>query len=115
MDKSFKERRQHTRIERNFILSYCEGGKSDLKHDISQINNVSRGGISFISTYPSKKGTSVVLNLQTSFNVDPASLEGVVLESRKKIPEMIYEIRVQFSNIPDQVLHVLEKIESYEK
>ncbi len=46
----------------------------------------------------------MVLDLKTPFIVDSIHLEGVVLESREKIPEMIYEIRVQFNDIPEQVL-----------
>jgi len=113
MDDSFKERRQHTRIYRNFILSYHEKGKSILKHDVSQVNNVSQGGINFVSTHPLKQGAVVLLELNTPFIADPIHLEGVVLQSKEKIPEMIYEIRVQFNDVSEQVLNVLEKIESY--
>ena len=56
MDKSFKERRKHLRIYRNFILTYHEKGKSALKHDVSQVNNVSKGGMNFSSTHPLKQG-----------------------------------------------------------
>jgi len=115
MDKPFKEQRLHPRIYRNFILSYYEKGKSALKDNISQINNISRGGMSFVSTHPLKDKATVVLDLKTPFIVDSIHLEGVVLESREKIPEMIYEIRVQFNDIPEFVLQVLEKIESYGK
>lgn len=115
MDKPFKEQRLHPRIYRNFILSYYEKGKSALKDNISQINNISRGGMSFVATHPLKDKTTVVLDLKTPFVVDSIHLEGVVLESREKIPEMIYEIRVQFNEVSESVLHVLEKIESYGK
>ncbi len=56
MDKPFKERRKHPRIYRNFILSYHEKGKSALKHEVSQINNISQGGMNFVSTHPLKRG-----------------------------------------------------------
>ncbi|MBF0504016.1 MAG: PilZ domain-containing protein [Candidatus Omnitrophica bacterium] len=115
MEKSFKERRQFTRIYRNFILSYHEKGKAASKQDVSQINNISRGGLSFVSTHPIKPKTVVVLKLKTPLIADPINLEGVVLDSKEKISEMIYEVRVQFKDISEPVLNVLEKIENYDK
>ena len=95
------------------MLSYHEKGKSVLEHEVSQINNISKGGMSFVSTHPLKPQAIVVLDLKTPFIVDSIHLEGVVLETKEKIPELIYEIRLQFKDIPEQVLNVLEKIESY--
>jgi hypothetical protein len=113
MNKSSDERRKNLRIYRNFILSYHEKGKSMIKHNISQVNNVSKGGLSFISTHPIKKGVFVTIDLKAPIIGDPIHLEGIVLECKEKISEMIYEIRLQFQKIPLQVLTVLEKIESY--
>ena len=113
MNKSFKERRKHIRIYRNFILTYHEKGKPGVKQDISQVNNVSKGGMNFSSTYPLKQGVVVIIDLKAPFITDSMSLEGLVLECREKASEIIYEIRVQFQKIPDQALIALEKIEIY--
>ena len=115
MDKSTDEQRKNSRIYRNFIMSYHEKGKSVIKPDTSQVNNVSKGGLSFSSTYPLKLGVVVMIDLKTLFIADSIRLEGVVLECREKIPEIIYEVRLQFQGISQQVLAVLEKIESYGK
>jgi len=115
MNNHSKERRKHSRIYRNFILSYHEKGKSAISHNVSQVNNVSKGGLNFISTHPLKEGGVVIIDLKTLFIADSIRLEGVVLECKEKIPEMIYEIRLQFQEIPQHVLTVLEKIESYGK
>ena len=96
-------------------MSYHEKGKLTTSHNVSQVNNVSKGGLSFSSTHPLKQGIIVTIDLKTPFIADSIRLEGLVLESREKIPEMIYEIRVQFQQIPEQVLTVLDKIESYGK
>jgi len=109
------ERRKHLRIYRNFIMSYHEKGKSIIKHNVSQVNNVSKGGLCFSSTRPLKQGVVVTIDLKAPFIADPIRLEGVVLGCREKIPEMIYEIRLQFQEIPQQALSLLEKIESYNK
>ena len=114
MNKSFHERRKHKRIYRNFILNFHEKDKSDAAlHDISQVNNVSKGGMNFSSSHPLEQGVVVIIDLKAPFIADPVRLEGLVLGCREKIPEMIYEIRVQFQEIPHQALIALEKIESY--
>jgi hypothetical protein len=115
MDKSSKERRKYFRIYRNFILSYREKGEITAMTHVSQVNNVSKGGVSFSSAHPLKQGAVVTIDLKTPFLSDSIHLEGVVLECKEKIVDMIYEIRLEFQEIPEQVLTVLEKIESYAK
>ena len=114
MDKPAKERRVHVRIYRNFILAYHEKGKSKASQDVSQVNNVSRGGMNFSSIRPLKEGVVLKIDLKTPFISNSISMEGIVLECREKIPEMIYEIRLKFQKIPEQALGVLQKIESYD-
>jgi hypothetical protein len=115
MENSFDERRKHLRIYRNFILSYHEKGKTALKHGVSQVNNVSQGGLNFSSTHPLKEGAVVIIDLKAPFIADPIRLEGVVLGCKEKISEVIYEIRLQFQETPQHILAVLEKIENYAK
>jgi hypothetical protein len=115
MNGSFDERRKHLRVYRNFIITYHEKGCSTASHDASQIHNVSKGGLSFSSTLPLKQGAVVTIDLKTPFISGSISLEGHVLECKEKVPEMIYEIRLQFKDIPQQVMAVLEKIECYGK
>jgi hypothetical protein len=115
MNKPPKERRKHLRIYRNFILSYHVKGKVIAKHNVFQVNNVSRGGMNFSSTHPLNPGVIVMIDLKAPFIADSIRLEGIVLECREKIPDMIYEIRLQFQEVPEQVLSVFEKIESYGK
>jgi PilZ domain len=115
MDNSPNERRKHLRIYRNYIMTYHEKGRSLIKKHVSQVNNVSKGGMSFSSTHPLKHGLNVIIDLKTPFIADPIRLEGVVLECKEKVADMIYEVRVQFQGIADDVLSVLDKIESYGK
>ena len=58
---------------------------------------------------------SIIINLKTPFISDSINVEGVVLECKEKIADMIYEVRLQFQEVPQQVLTVLEKIETYSK
>jgi len=115
MDNSSRERRVHLRVYRNFILTYHQKEGDTPKYSVSQVNNVSKGGLSFSSTYSLKPATVLVIDLKTPFVADSIHLEGVVLESKEKIADLIYEVRVQFQKIPDQALSILEKIETYAK
>ena len=115
MDNSFNNRRKHLRIYRNFIMTYCEKGKNVASHDVSQVNNVSKGGLNFSSTHALKEGMILSIDLKTPFIADSMRLEGLVLACREKIPEMIYEIRLEFQAVPAKALTVLEKIENYSK
>ena len=115
MNHPSNERRKYLRIYRNFIMSYHEKGKSIIKHNVYQVNNVSKGGLSFSSTHPLKQGVVLTVDLKTPFIANTIRLEGVVLGCIEKIPEMIYEIRLQFQETSEEVLAVLEKIESYGK
>ena len=115
MNNPSDERRKYLRIYRNFIMSYHEKGKSMIRHNVSQVNNVSKGGLGFASTHPLKEGTGVMIDLKAPFIADPIRLEGVVLECKEKIPELIYEVRLQFQEISQQALAALDKIEDYSK
>ena len=115
MDNSFKNRRKYFRIYRNFILSYYVKGEPTATREVSQLNNISKGGASFVTTHAIKEGEIVIVDLKTPFISDSIQLEGAVLGCVEKIPDMIYEIRLQFQNIPEQAMALLDKIECYSK
>ncbi len=115
MNKSFNERRKNVRINRNFILTYHEKDKISLAHDISQVNNVSKGGMNFSTAHPIEAGAVVVVDIKAPFIADPMRLEGQVLDCREKVPGIIYEIRIQFQAVPPESVSALEKIEKYSK
>jgi len=115
MHNSSDERRKDPRIYRNFIMSYHEKGKSAKTHDVSQVNNVSKGGVNFSSTHPLKKEAILTVELKTPFISDSLILDGFVVDCREKIAGMIYEVRLKFQDIPSEALVVLEKIEKYSK
>ena len=115
MAESFqgKDRRRYVRIYRNFILSYYEKNKIEVKYDISQVNNISRGGINFIATRTFELNSVLCIELRTPFLTDFVHLEGVVLGSKEKIPNLIYEVRMEFQNLSAQAEDVLARIERY--
>ena len=113
MTEPFKNRRKHVRIYRNFILSCHLKEKSDVRYEMSQVNNISQGGINFSVTAAFEKGVVLVIEVKTPFLNDKVVLEGVVLESHPKINNLIYAIRVEFQNLTEQAKDALLKIEQY--
>ncbi len=113
MPEDFKDRRQHPRIYRNFILSYWLTDNAKEKFEVSQLNNISQGGVSFIATAPIVENSKVSIELSTPFLTDKILLEGSVLQSIVKIEGLIYEIRVQFEQPSQSALEILKKIETY--
>ncbi|NTV29383.1 MAG: PilZ domain-containing protein [Candidatus Omnitrophica bacterium] len=112
-DNASKERRKYPRIRKNYIIRFTEKANPALKYEVSQIENISRGGICFTSTVPFKQGTTLSVELRTPYIADTIYLEGYVLESHEKVKGLIYHNRFQFHEVTPLAVNVLEKIEKY--
>ena len=113
MTEAFKNRRQFVRVYRHFIITCYALANPLAKREISQINNISQGGMSFSVTALRPAGAVLGIELKTPFLADSVYLEGEVLECREKIPQLIYEVRLQFKNLSAQAKEILTKIEQY--
>ena len=113
MPKSFENRRKYVRVYRNFILTYHLTCKPSAKQEMSQINNISQGGMNFSVTEVLPVGEQLGIELKTPFLADSVYLEGQVLECREKISKLIYEVRLQFKDISVQAKEILVKVEQY--
>ncbi len=113
MTEPFEDRRKYVRIYRHFILTYYPVSAPSSQKEVSQINNISQGGMNFSVTEPLEIGTQLGIELKTPFLADSIYLQGEVLECREKISKLIYEIRLQFKDISAQAKEVLAKVEQY--
>ena len=91
------ERRNYVRIKKNFILSYFDKDRPDEKYEITQLKNISMGGMCYVTSRKFNYGTSMGIELKTPYLSDTTYLEGVVLESHEKVKNMLYETRLQFN------------------
>lgn len=107
------ERRKHVRVDRNFILTYHDKNSPYVKNEITQLRNISRGGLCFVSTRTFPVSLELIIEMRTPFTTGTVSIEGVVLESRERIKNMIYDVRLEFKNVQPAVMEILEKIEQY--
>ncbi len=111
MAESFEDRRKNVRIYRNYILSYHLKGNEHIKHEMSQVNNISKGGINFVATIPLPAGSQIIIEVRTPFLGDKIEFEGTVLDFKEKIPGLLYDIRIKFQGLSPQAQEVMEKIE----
>lgn len=107
------ERRQYVRIDKNFIVRYYEADQPDEKHEVTQLKNISRGGVCLITSLSFNPGTRLVVELKVPHFSDMVNLEGEVLQSHEKIKNIIYETRVKFINLSSPGGAALDKIISF--
>lgn len=107
------ERRKFFRVKRNFVVRVYQKGLSQTKYEVSQIENVSKGGMCFSSSILFKQGDILEIELRTPYISDVVHLEGIVLQCQDKVRGVIYHVRVQFQNLTKNSQDMLEKIEKY--
>ena len=104
------ERRHSDRIKKNFILTYYAKSDPEHKYEITQLKNISLGGMCFITTKPYATGVQLSVELKTPYLSDTTHLDGRVLESHEKVSNMIYETRFQFGKLEPQAEFILARL-----
>ncbi len=108
-----EERRRHKRIKKNFILTYFDVSNPSQRFEITQLKNISKGGICFITTRSFIASTKIGIELKTPYLSGTTYLEGSVLESHEKIKNLLYETRLQFTSVEPQAEFLLNKVVEY--
>ena len=111
----FKERRKFDRFNEYFMLFFSLKGDEGVLYEMSQVNNISRGGIHFSSNKHLPKGAELRLQLTTPFSKEVVQLQGVILECHEKIAQTLYGIRLEFKDLSPQGADALSKIEAWAK
>lgn len=109
-DEGKIERRRYKRIKKNFILTYYDKNTPHQKFEITQLKNISLGGICFVTTKKFEPGTAIGIELKTPYLADTTYLEGYVLESHEKVKNMIFETRLKFALLNPQAEFLLSKV-----
>ena len=108
-----QERRRYIRIKKNLIMTYSEKSKPEEKIEITQLKNISLGGLCFITTRKLEKSTQLCIDLKTPFMTETTFLEGIVLESHEKTKGLIYETRLQFVHINVEAKMLITQLMEY--
>ena len=110
MKKPDPERRRYIRIKKSFLLSYSNKSEPKEKHEITQLKNISLGGMCFVTSQSFTNPTELDIELKTPYLAETTHLEGVVLESHEKMKNRIYETRLEFRNLNTEAKILLEKL-----
>src|SRR5579862_6735416 len=102
MVKPFHERRKHKRYEYPFAMFFYVKGKRGVTYEMSQVNNISLGGINFSSNCKCPKGARVCMELKTPFTPDIIQIEGILHECMEVVDGKLYRMRIEFKD-PSQV------------
>lgn len=104
------DRRKYRRIAKNFILTYYLKDDPTRKFEITQLKNISSGGLCFVTSKSFSKGDRLGVELKTPFITEKTHIDCLVLESHQKIVGMIYETRVEFEYLNDETEFLLKKL-----
>lgn len=104
------ERRKSPRISKNFILSYFDKAHPDEKFELTQLKNIGRGGMCFITSREFTPGTKMGIELTTPYLAETTYLDGTVQESHEKIKGMIYETRIMFESLNSEAEYLLAEL-----
>ena len=107
------ERRRYARIKKNFILTYVDKNRPEDRYEITQLKNISLGGMCFVTSRELPKGTSIEVELKTPYLSDTTVLQGIVVGCNTKAPNMIYETRLKFDNLSTECEFLLNKLIEY--
>ena len=107
------ERRRNVRINKQYIIRFVEKNNLAVEYEVTLIENISNGGMSFLSTTALELNTELLIELRALFLSETAHLTGVVLERTDKMRGILYRNRVKFVNLSPSAKAILEKIEEY--
>ena len=107
------DRRHSVRIKKNYIIRFIDKHNPAIEYAISQIENISKGGLCFTSTVELLPGTELIIELRTPYIADTIFLEGQILDCHERVKGMIFANRICFKNITPQAKDILDKIEKF--
>jgi hypothetical protein len=106
-----QERRKHPRIEKHFIITAYDIDNKDADHCVSQLKNISRGGFCFSSSFSIAAGTRLQTMIKTPYMGQSINIMTKVVDSQEKVPNVIYDIRVEIEQATPEAEEILQKIE----
>ena len=110
---SASERREFARIKKHFIIRFVQKNNLTVKYEVSQVENISKGGMSFSSAVPFELNTELLIELRTPYMAETVHLVGIILECQDKIPGILFQNRLKFLDVTPAAKAILEKIEKY--
>jgi hypothetical protein len=92
------EKRNHPRVNVNFVVSY-RISKAPENYDLSQTKNVSQGGLMVTTNRKFDKDSFLAITIRFPFILQRIEVTGQVIESKEVVRNLIYETRVRFLDL----------------
>jgi len=99
------ERRAAVRIPARYVVSYRRQD-SGVDYDITQLTNISTGGVLLTSSIGFNKGDRLKMNIRFPFDYGNTAVSGEVVDSQKVV-RLIYETRLKFLDLAPAVFQQL--------
>lgn len=106
-----EERRKHPRVTKHFIITYYDEKIENAQHNVSQLKNISQGGICFSSCVPYAAGAQLKILIKTPYLAETLNAQGIVVDCIERIPNVIYEIHLKLEHLNEEAQSILQKIE----
>lgn len=95
-----QEKRRWTRYKKQYVVKYALSDKAQVLYDVSQLFDISKGGMKFFSYENYAPGTRMILFMRFPFLYPTQTIvEGEVVGSQEVLLGKTYKIRVKFINI----------------
>jgi len=107
-----QERRKSKRINRHFVITYRVHDR-DTQYDLSQIKNISKGGLRFTTSKQYPEGTILSLELRTPVTTDRIKFLGKVVSSKVVLDGLIWDTRVAYVDMDEDTKRLVDKTIQY--
>ena len=106
-----RDLRKSIRAKAKYILKYSLRGdnRNMVGVNISQIKDISAGGVKFTCSYKISRGTELDLNVKLPTSGREMFIVGKVEGVEEIMKDMIYETRVKFENINEEQREALDR------
>ncbi len=104
-----EERRRDQRLQRPLIVSYQLCCDPNANYDVTQIKDISLGGMRFVTSESYPAETLLSIELRTPFREERLKLKASVIESKEIAANLIYETRVRFVDLDNDTREALSK------
>lgn len=102
------ERRKNPRIKVSFVVSYRPLEEEEAA-DLSQTKNFCHGGMLLTTNRNFSQGTLLKMFIRVPLVRDKIHVIGKVLESKEVVKNLIYETRIGFQNLEEEISRVLKE------
>ncbi len=100
------ERRRHSRLDANFVVSYRIKEIVD-GYDLTQSKNVSQGGMLLTTNRLFSKGTFLAMTIRFPLIPQKIEVTGEVVGSKEIVRDLIYETRIKFIDLDEEFFQKL--------